>query len=164
MVMDASQIQLIVGVAVVLVLALVMRRRMQRPQTLKITWLWVRPAILGVIITAFFITLPHPSTPLAIAALAGASVLGGGLGWLRAQSLKLDVHPETGDLTQQTSPLGAVLILLVVLARLGLRQMAAGGQASWLLAEGLLLFGGALVVASSLTTWLRARALLASRV
>lgn len=150
---------IIAAVAVLAVLALNFRRA-QRPRPLKVAVLWVRPLILAGLMALAFWVLPAPRNLMDVGLLGAACAIGIGFGWFRARALKLDVHPESGEIMQQPSPLSIVLLVGLVLFRFVLRGVNGAAMQSPTYIEALLLFGGGLIVSGNLTTWLRARAVL----
>ena len=53
--------------------------------------------------------------------LALAVVIGGGLGWLRASTVKMSVNPETGQLMAQGSFVAILFLVILLVVRTGLR-------------------------------------------
>jgi hypothetical protein len=149
----------------VLVLALLARRVMkaQKPRAVRPGRLWVFPAIL---LLATIVTLAKEPAPglLAMGAFFLAAVAGGSLGWFRVHTLEFNADPETGAITSKATPLGAFLIVGLLLARYGIKYIEAdmgvtgSGLARW--ADGGLIFSAVMMIAQSVHTWVRARKLL----
>jgi hypothetical protein len=103
---------------------------------------------------------------MSIVLLALALVVGAAVGWQRAKFMRIEVHPETHDITSRASPIGMLFILAVVAARMGLRSFAyesrgIAGLPTAAIASALILLVGAMMIAQSVEMWLRARKLLA---
>ena len=94
-----------------------------------------------------------------------ACVVGAALGWQRGRFMRIEVHPETHDITSRASPVG----MLFILALLGLRMFLRGeamatpiaGVPATAVADALILLAGAMMITQSIEMWLRARRLLA---
>ena len=157
----------IVGVLVGLAIAFaIILRRTARSRTLRIELLWLRPLIFLAIIATTMASSPPPFTLMTVLILALALAIGVGLGWQRGKFTLIEVHPETHAITSRTSPWGILFIVAIVLVRVGLRGAMLGGAAPLglpiaAITSGLLLLFGAMITASSLEIWLRARRLLA---
>lgn len=159
-----SQIYTTVIVAAVIVAILWMRN--QRPRKLRVELLWIRPVLFAVIAGATLSASSLPTDRLSIAVLFLALVLGIGVGWQRGRFMQILVDPESHAMTTKASPAG----LMFIVAILGFRTVFRGvtmsfGSGSGLsptaIADALILFLGAMIVAQSLEMWLRARKLLA---
>jgi hypothetical protein len=150
----------IIITAVIVVAVLVMRNR--RPRRLRLEAMWIRPLIFLALIASTAFLAPPPLTPVSVITIVLALVLGGALGWQRGRFMRIEVHPETHDITSRASPIGILFILAIFAARLGLRDVAyeARGVPTALIATGLILFAGAMMIVQSLEMFLRARRLL----
>jgi hypothetical protein len=149
----------------VVIMAAILWRRNSRPRQLRIERLWIRPVLFSLIVSATLTATPFPFDPLSLAVLTLALVIGGGLGWQRGRFMRIDVHPETHDVTSRASPVGMIFILAVLALRILLRGAAlesrsALGLRASTITDGLILLLGAMIVAQSLEMWLRARRLL----
>src|ERR1700759_1249237 len=96
-------IQLFLPILIILPVLYFRMRRMAKAQPLKLTQMWIRPAIfLG--IAALVLLAPGPNgeahhwTPEALAWLALAGAVGGVAGWYWGRTMKIEVHPENGPL------------------------------------------------------------------
>jgi hypothetical protein len=152
-------------VTLVVVMAMLMLRN-RRPRRLRLEAMWIRPVIFLVLIAVSAFAAPPPLTPVSLAVMALALVVGAGLGWQRGRFMRIEVHPETHDITSRASPIGMLFILAVVAARMGLRGMAyesrgLAGLSTAAIASVLILLVGAMMIAQSVEMWLRARKLLA---
>jgi hypothetical protein len=144
-------------------------RKLARPQPLKLTRLWIRPAVL-VLVGALVIWAPQPGmtrhfTLSEWLLLALAGVIGAVAGWYSARSMKIDVHPEDGTLMVQGGQTAMLIMLALILGRSGLNTgMRLEGEA-WhldvlLLTDALIVFTASLFTLRSLEMYLRARRVL----
>lgn len=161
----ANSANLVVTVlAIVAVLAITLLRN-RKPRKLRVEFLWIRPAIL-LAYAAIFLVLFPPRSMLDAAGWVAAFLVGAGIGWWRGGFTRIEVDPVTHMTTSQTSPLGMLLVLGLLVVRMGLRSavLTSGGKApvtgdqitGWLFG---FLFG--LVALQQLEIWLRARKLIA---
>ena len=102
-------------------------RRMSRMRPLKLEQLWIVPAIYLVVVAASFVA--HPPTPFGWAAALAGLALGGVVGWWRGRTTAIHVDPATHRLNQKASPLGMLILLVLVGAKVGVN---AGGRAAHL--------------------------------
>jgi hypothetical protein len=121
--------------------------------------------LFALIVSATLTATPFPFDPLSLAIFALALAVGAGLGWQRGRFMRIDVHPETHDVTSRASPVGMIFIVAILALRLLLRGAAlesrsALGLPAAAITDGLILLLGAMIVAQSLEMWLRARRLL----
>jgi len=158
--------QLVAGLVPLAIVVLVLVLRNSRPRPLNIERLWIRPAIVLILMGVALAATAPPLDPLNIGILAAALAIGCGLGWLRGRSMRIDVHPETHALTARASPLGLILIFGLLLVRYALRG-AAYESASFLhlsvlaIADAFMLLAVGMLSVQGLEMWLRARRLLA---
>ncbi len=125
--MRTEMLRYLIPLIVIAVLALRMRGRMQaRP--LKPSRLWIRPAILAVLLALTFLH-PPALTLQAIGIFAAAAVLGVALGYLMCRHQLLTVDQATGTLNSRMSPIGMALFLLLFAGRFVVRMVVEGGQA-----------------------------------
>jgi hypothetical protein len=162
--MGGGQITRVVITLVVVMAVLLVRN--QRPRRLRLEAMWIRPLIYVVLIGASAVAAPPPLIPLSVAMMALALVVGAGIGWQRGRFMRIEVHPETHDITSRASPIGILFILAVFAVRFGLRDMAVeshglAGMPTAAIATSLILLVGAMMIAQSVEMWLRARKLLA---
>ncbi len=118
--------QILPFAVIALVFALRWRRRNQA-QRLRPGLLWVAPLIACLAIGTGLWFMPHPQpTTLNIIALMVAASLGIGAGIIRAHSVKLSRHPETGEVMSQTGSFAIVLLLVLFGVRFAMREQMAG--------------------------------------
>lgn len=158
-----SNVGLYIGLAIAVIVLLL---RNQKPRSLRIELLWIRPLIFMGLMAAAIIALPPAGAPLDIALLTVAAVIGAGIGWQRGRFIHIEVHPETHALTTRVSPLGLAFIVAIIALRMGLRGVTAGGAGAMPIStatasDALIVLAGVMMVVQSLEMWLRARRLLA---
>lgn len=120
-------VQYLIPIAVFAVIFAFRVRGMSRMRPLKLEQLWIVPAIYLVVVVAALIV--NPPTPFGWMVTALGVVLGGALGWYRGKTVAIHVDPATHALNQKASPLGMLILLVVVGGRMAAR---AGGQAAHL--------------------------------
>ena len=140
--------------------------RNAKPRALKIEQLWVRPIIFIALMCVTLAAAAPPLTPVSIGLLLAALAVGCGFGWWRGRLMRIDVHPETHDITARASPIAMVFILGLLMLRYGLRG-ALTEEAPLLhipimaAADALVLMAVGMMVTQGIEMWLRARRLLA---
>jgi hypothetical protein len=153
----------------VLVMALLARRVMktQQPSAVRLWRLWILP---GVLLALTGLTLAHEPTPgaLAIGAFVLAGAAGAALGWFRVHTLEFTVDPETGTIFSKSTPVGAIILVALLMFRYAVRYVLTGEGITGLQlvrwTDGALILTAAMLVAQSAHTWVRARRLLPSAV
>jgi len=165
--MSPQTLQLVLPIAVIAVVFLLRARRVGKPQPLKLGLLWIRPAVLLFACAAVLFLPARPGAapihllPLDWAILAVGAVLGAVGGWQLGRTMAIEVHPENGTLMVTTSPIGfLVLIVLVVLRQLV--RTEAGMAANWpvnpaVIVDALIVFTAAMFTVRSLEMYLRAK-------
>ena len=112
-------VQYLIPVAVFSVIFAFRLRRMSRMRPLKLEQLWIVPAIYLAVVAASFVA--NPPTPLGWAAAVAGAVAGGVLGWYRGRTVAIHVDPVTHRLNQKASPLGMLILLVIVGAKTAVR-------------------------------------------
>ena len=153
------------GVVITIGIALaVLLMRNRRPRRLRLEAMWIRPLIFIALIAATFATVPPPMDAPTILILVVAFGVGVAAGWLRGSLMRIDVHPETHDISAQASPVGMLFILAILGLRMYLRTAAMTtpipGLPATAVADALILLAGAMIITQSVEMWLRARRLL----
>ncbi|HWD68009.1 MAG TPA: hypothetical protein VG227_08615 [Caulobacteraceae bacterium] len=148
----------------VLIAIVVLAMRNRRPRRLRLEAMWVRPVIfLALIILAFGATVTPTDAP-SLTALVLAFLFGVAAGWMRGSLMKIDVHPETHDITSRASPAGMLFIFAVLGVRIFIRSSAmktsVAGVSAAVIADALILFAAAMMITQSVEMFLRARHLL----
>jgi hypothetical protein len=150
-------------IAVVLALRF---RSMSKERPLKLQNLWIVPAVYLLIAGSMLLALPPPLTGwgLVIVGLA----LGLVIGWHRGKMIRIERDAETGELRQRASPLAMVLLAVIVVLKLGARQVfgetaaTQPGSGAMLLTDAFLGFALGLLSATRAELYLRGRQLLSA--
>ena len=109
-----------------IIIALVLLiRRTQRPRTLHPLRIWLRPLIV-LVMCGFYVFAaiqygPHVQ-PSGWLIMLGTAAVGIGLGAVRAHSVTLKRHPETGAIEATLSAWGLLIIVVWIAGRMFLRQ------------------------------------------
>jgi hypothetical protein len=148
----------------ILVIGLVILRN-ARARHLRVERLWISPVLLLFLTATTFSQQQHMPTPTMIGVDIAALALGATLGWWRGRFTKITVNPETHDLTSQSSPLGMLLVLAIMLIRQGVRSYATANAGALHVSvidvtDAFLLLAVGLVCAQRLEMALRANRLL----
>lgn len=147
-----------------IVVAVVMAIRLKRAgvaRPLKVNRLWIIPALYGAVTIAVFAATPPHDLGWIICAVALAG--GAAAGWQRGRMIRIEVDPETRSLTAQ-SPFAVLFILVLILARQGLRLVLTGSGIMTVatITDALITFALGLLSVQRLEMYLRARRLLGS--
>jgi hypothetical protein len=152
----------VIGVAIVVIIALRFRR-MGRDRPLRLDGLWVLPAVYLAILAVAFAQTPPDVTGWALIGIG--LVLGGLAGWLRGRTISITADPGTGALNQRASPLGLILLVVLIAIRYGLRTLAHQGSPVHLgataIVDAFLALAFGLIAVQRLEMFLRGRRLLA---
>jgi hypothetical protein len=114
----------ITGIIIVLVMALRFRN-VGKMRRLRLETLWVVPAVYLAIVVATFVSLPPVG--VAWAYIAAALITGAAFGWQRGKTMHIEVDPATHALNQRTSPAALAFIVVIILARSGVRALVQQG-------------------------------------
>ncbi|WP_396594546.1 CcdC protein domain-containing protein [Brevundimonas sp. R86498] len=157
-------------IAILIALPIILLRN-RAPRTLRPGRMWVMPALIVPLMgLALWGTSMEPGadhTPfdlVAWAMLASGLILGGAAGWWRGKMTTIERHPD-GTLKAQASPLGIILIVVLLLGRGTLRAILEPHAADWHLntlaiADAFLLFVVGMIVVQRIEMFIRARRLL----
>jgi hypothetical protein len=149
-------------------------RRMIKARPLKLSQLWIRPALI-VVAAGAALTLRAPNqppppalTPPEWAGLALAAALGAMAGWHYGRAIKIEVDPQNGTLMTKGSIAAMLVIVVLVLVKLGLRPLLAmqGGTLHLdvlLITDASIVFSVFLFTVRSLEMYLRAKKVMAER-
>jgi hypothetical protein len=152
-----------IGIGLLVAFAILMARN-SRPRRLRLEAMWIRPLIIIAMIALSLFALPLPTDPLSIALVVVGLAIGVGLGWLRGSLMRIEVHPETHDISARASPVAMLFILAIFGARMFLRTEAMAtpiaGLSPVAVTDALLLLAGGMLTVANLEMWLRARRLL----
>lgn len=119
--LDLTKYAILATALVILVLRL---RGMTRVWPLRLETLWIMPALLLAVLAVTAVEQPPRNAGTWIA-LAFAVGIGAGVGWRRAALTRLSVDPATHRLNQQASRAALLFVILLIVARQGLRWEAA---------------------------------------
>lgn len=149
---------------IVLILAWRMWRG-SRARKLTVERMWIRPAIILVILGLSVASQPPPMNILTLLALAIATAIGVGFGWWRGKTVRVSINSETHELTSQQSPWGMLIFIAIMAVRVGARYALRGahdfqGVPVTAIVDGLTLFYGGQIVGMQLEVYLRASRLL----
>jgi hypothetical protein len=139
-------------------------RSMGRERPLKLSGLWLVPAIYVVLAGSIFATMMPP--PVGWALALGGLLIGTVVGWHRGKLIQISRDVETGELRQRASPLAMLLLVVLIVLKLGARALfgdAAAtqpGSAPMLMTDAFLGFALGLLSATRLEIYLRARRLI----
>ncbi|HTX50356.1 MAG TPA: DUF1453 domain-containing protein [Caulobacteraceae bacterium] len=158
-----SSLGALIPIAVVVGIVLL---RNSRPRRLRIESLWILPVVYVLLLASSLAAAPPPVTPVSIGLLALGFVLGAAIGWQRGRFTRIDIHPETHDLTSRQSMIGIVFILAIFAVRYGARDFLAANASSLHLPvvaalDALLVLAIAMLSVQRLEVWLRASRMLA---
>ena len=154
--MNKDIVPYVVPLVVVAILFFRMRRMPARP--VNMTSLWIVPLLASIGIGMGLWFTPHPAFgPAAYAIMAGALVLGVGIGLLRARTLSLRRCPETGRVLMETSMITFALLVALLLVRSAVRSMT--GSLGAIAIDASMLFALGMVVTQRLAIWQRVRAM-----
>jgi hypothetical protein len=119
----------LIGVPVALFFLFLRLRSMQTERRLRVELLWVTPAILAAVTVLSFMPAPPAGTDWAW--IGAALIFGGALGWYRGKMMHISVDPQTHVVNTRASPAAMYFIVLILVARLGLRYVAMDEAKAW---------------------------------
>lgn len=158
--MDPQALRIVIPLLVILPILYLRMSRMLKPQRLKLRSLLIRPLLMifaaGILITA------SPPRLSDAPWFALAAIFGIGGGWYWGKLTQLHIHPEDGTLMSSGSMAGAIVLVLLVVLRLGMRagtglEAAALHVNAALLADVSIVFTALLFSVRGLEIFLRAR-------
>jgi hypothetical protein len=161
-------LQLFLPVLILLPVLYFRMRRMTKAQPLKLSQLWIRPALI-LAITALALFAPPPGQhvvrqlmPLDWAWLALAAGIGGVGGWYWGRTMGIEMHPEDGTLMVTGGQAAILVLAMLILLRMGLRTGLAIEGRAWhldvlLLSDASIVFTAALFTVRSIEMYIRAR-------
>ena len=151
--------QVLIPIVVIAIVFAFRMRRMSRSRPLNIGQLWVVPAIY-VVICGAAITARPPAALGWLAVIVGIGV-GAAIGWYRGKAVQIEVDPETQKLRQKASPLGMVILLGLVVAKVSLNAEGRTAHLDWL-GNGLLGVALGTLSAMRIEMYLRAKQVVAA--
>lgn len=162
-ILGPQAMSILIGLAIAVPILLL---RNARPRKLRLELLWVRPGLLLLAGLSSFLRTPPPVDLLSLAVMTAGFALGGALGWQRGRLMRIEVDPQTHQMTMRASP-GAMIFILVLMV---LRMSASGTVLQTLgsthipvtvVVDALILFSLALMLLQSVEIGIRGRRLLA---
>jgi hypothetical protein len=139
-------------------------RSMRHARPLRLSTLWIVPAVYAAVFGIALYEYP-PVNPLGWLWLVVAVGLGAAIGWHRGKLMRISVDPLTGALNQQASPAAFLFIILLILARQGLKYEGLRLGINVMQVTGILMaFGLGLFTATRAEMYIRARRLLGGAV
>ena len=171
--MSPQMLQIVIPLIIIIPIFLLRMRRMGKQQPLRLGLIWIRPAILLLACAAILFLPARPgAAPIQLMAVDWAILaLGAGLGafggWQLGRTMKIEVHPQNGTLMVTTSPLGFMVLLVLVVLRMVARTEAGMMGANWpvnptVIVDALIVFTAALFAMRSLEMYLRAKKVMAN--
>ncbi len=169
--MTPQQYGPLIGILIALPLILLRNRA---PRRLRPELMWIMPAIMIVIIGLGLWGMqyapgpaPAPFDTTSWLILAGSLVLGGAAGWWRGRMMTIEKAPD-GTLRAQASPLGLILIVVLLVSRQALRGWLEGQAGAWhvnalAIQDSFLVFVVGMIVLQRVEMFIRARRIQAGR-
>ncbi len=132
--------------------------------------MWIGPVLVG-LGAAAALTASPPAAPLVLAGYVVMGLAGAGVGYLRARHMDLAVDPGSGHIMGKATPMGAAILVVLLLARFGFKSLfpTAGATPGRLGADvvhasdALLLFSFSMMAVQFAILLQRSRPLLAAR-
>jgi hypothetical protein len=155
-----SWVSYAIMIAVIVGVMALRMRGMSRMRPLKLSMLWIVPAMYLAVAVWMFILLP-PVGWVAIASAAGL-LIGAGLGWQRGKMMHIHVDPDTHALNQKASPAAMVFLILLIVVRNGGKALLGTEShvSPAMLTDPLIAFALGMFALTRLEMYLRAKRLL----
>ena len=158
--MNPHTLSIVIPVLVILPILYLRLNRMMKPQRLKLRSLWVRPAIMIFAAAALLAASPPQASDAPWFGLAALIGIGGG--WYWGKLTQIHVHPEDGTLMSTGSQAGAIVLVVLLVFRIGIRagaglEAAALHIKAALLTDVFIVFTALLFAVRGLEIFLRAR-------
>ncbi|HEY2658852.1 MAG TPA: hypothetical protein VGI79_03965 [Caulobacteraceae bacterium] len=153
---------LLIGLAIMVPILLL---RNARPRKLRVELLWIRPAIWVVIAVLSFTQAPPPMSAAGLAIMTASLAAGAVLGWQRGRLMRIEVDPETHQMTLRASPAAMLFIVVLMVLRVSIHNVAIQNLGRThlpitVLVDALILFSLGLMLTQSAEMWIRGRRLL----
>ena len=100
-------------------------RAMGKARPLRLERLWIVPTVYLALAVFIFVEMTPRGLGWLWATLA--FIVGGAIGWYRGAAMKIDVDPETHALSQTSSPLALLFIVVLIGLRFAIRAGASYG-------------------------------------
>ena len=159
--------QIIPLVAIAVAVAIILLRNRQ-PRTLRPGQMWIMPAIVGALLLFGLWGVRQAPTanlapygPVDWAMIAGGAVLGAAFGWWRGKMILIEKLPD-GVLKAQASPIGLILILILVVGRQAARPYVEAHASAWhmnvtAVEQAFMVMALGLIVVQRIEIYIRAR-------
>ena len=147
------------AIPLVIFAVLAIRRRKAPPRHLRHDRLWVVPIIFGLLIAFGLYFTPHGIFDRgSYALLVVAGVAGAGVGWVRAHSVDLHLHPDDGRIMMATGNLATLVLLVLFLVRSLARNWALSAHVDLgLVTDMSMVFALGLILAQRVELWRRSQ-------
>ena len=150
-----------IGVAAVVILL-----RNSRPRRLRVESLWILPMVYIALLASSLAAAPPPVTPASIGVLVLGFALGAAIGWQRGRFTKIDINPQTHELSSRQSAIGLVFIFAILAVRFGARGLLAANAGALHIPvaaalDAFFALAIAMLSVQRLEVWLRASKMLA---
>jgi hypothetical protein len=150
-----------IGVAAVVILL-----RNSRPRRLRVESLWILPTIYILLLASSLAAAPPPVTPESVGLLVLGFALGAAFGWQRGRFTKIDIDPQTHELSARQSAIGLVFIFAILAVRFGARDLLAANASTLHIPiaaalDAFFALAIAMLSVQRLEVWLRASKMLA---
>ena len=109
----------------IIIVVIIRILRTRQPRTLGPARIWASPAIILALIAFYTVAaVQHgpPVQPVGWLVMAGTAAIGIAFGAVRAHTVKLRVHPDTGAIEATLSAWGLLILLIWIAGRMLLRQ------------------------------------------
>jgi membrane protein CcdC involved in cytochrome C biogenesis len=149
-----------ITIAIIVVVMALRMRKMGRMRPLKLSGLWIVPAIYLAVAALMFIQLP-PTGWVAVASLAGLAV-GSAVGWQRGKMMHIHVDPQTHALNQKASPAAMMFLIVLIVIRMAARGIIGqeGSVSPAMLTDPLISFALGMFTLQRVEMYVRAKRLL----
>lgn len=157
---------LVYSIPIIALIVVIRLIRGAKARSLKIERLWIQPTILLALIGLAIAAQPPPLDPPTIATLVASAVTGAAFGWFRGRTVRVTIDTETHALSSQQSPVGMIVLVVLLAARTGLRLFLEQHEHEWgipaaALTDGFLVFFATMNIGMRLEIFTRARRLMA---
>jgi hypothetical protein len=114
----------LISIPIILLVLVFRMRSLSQTRRLRVEWLWVTPTILIALTVLTFMQAPPAGNDWLW--LGVALAVGGAFGWYRGKMMQISVDPETHVVNTRASAGAMIFIVLILVARMGLRYVAVG--------------------------------------
>ena len=100
--------------------------RAGRTRKVRVGIMWIYPVVFVALAGVALFLAPAPGIAV-IAGYGTVALIGGVFGYLRVRHTTLSIDPQTGDISSQSTALGAAILIALFAIRFGVRQMLPQG-------------------------------------